>query len=484
MRLKPLFHGVVGSIMLIASHTSHGQSALKLPDLGTSALQALPLEKEQAIGEVMMMQIRSRLPLVQDPVLDEYLTSLGNRLVANANDVRFGFSFFWVNNQAINAFAFYGGHVGVHTGLIAQADNESQLASVLGHEVAHVTQRHLARRMQQAKDNSALSLAGMIAGILTTIVAPDAGMAIISASSTQQQLSQLSHSRKAEQEADRFGMQTLYEAGFDPTQSSEFLAKLAAQVRYQTKPPAFLLTHPLPDSRISDVRLRAQQFEPRYVPVSLKFELAKSRVLARYQFESPQAQSYFENQLRLKATELNKQALEYGLALSLLDQGKLEQSQRLLDKLLKEDENNLFYLDAYTDLLIAQKKPEQATKLLQLKHEFRPNNQVITLNLANAAIEAEQLENAEKLLKLFLLEKPDHALAKDLLTKVYKEQGDKAAYHEMHASLLAQYGAYIKAADEIQRALNHTSEQESVKETRLKALLSQYRQMQKELAKL
>ncbi|CAH9057364.1 Beta-barrel assembly-enhancing protease [Pseudoalteromonas sp. CIP111854] len=484
MRLPPLLHAVVGSVMLFTSQISHGQSTLKLPDLGTSALQVLPIEKEQAIGDVMMMQIASQLPLVQDPVLDEYLTSLGNRLVANANDVRFGFEFFWINNPAINAFAFYGGHVGVHTGLIAQSDNESQLASVLGHEVAHVTQRHLARRMQHAKDNSALTLAGMIAGILTTIVAPDAGIAILSANSTQAQLGQLSHSRKAEQEADRFGMQTLYEAGFDPSQSSEFLSKLSAQIRYKTKPPAFLLTHPLPDSRVSDVRLRAQQFEPRYVPASLKFELAKSRVLARYQFESIQAQSYFENQLRLNTSELHQLALEYGLALSLLDQNKLEQSQVLLDKLLKHDENNLFYLDAYTDLLIAQQRPEQATKLLQLKHEFRPNNQVLTLNLANAAIEAKQLNMAEKLLKLFLLEKPKHALAKDLLLKVYKEQDDKAAYHEMHASLLAQYGAYLKAADEIQRALNHTDDKESVKEARLKALLSQYRQMQKELAKL
>ncbi|MCF6435777.1 M48 family metalloprotease [Pseudoalteromonas sp. MMG022] len=484
MQLTSLVRAAVATAILIASHASHGQSALKLPDLGTSALQVLPLEKEQAIGDVMMMQIRSQSPLVQDPVLDEYLTSLGNKLVANANDVRFPFSFFWINNQAINAFAFYGGHVGVHTGLIAQADNESQLASVLGHEIAHVTQRHLARRIQQAKDNNALTLAGMIAGILTTVVAPDAGMAILAANSTQAQLSQLTHSRKAEQEADRFGMQTLYEAGFDPSQASEFLSKLSAQVRYQTKPPTFLLTHPLPDSRVSDVRLRAQQFAPRYVPTSLKFDLAKSRVLARYQYKSEDAQAYFENQLRLKATEMSKQALEYGLALALLDQNKLELAQDLLDKLLKHDENNLFYLDAYTDLLIAQKKPEQATKLLQLKYEFRPNNQVLTLNLANAAIEAKQFDTAEKVLKLFLLDKPQSTLAKDLLSKVYKEQDNKAAYHEMYASLLAQYGAYIKAADEIQRALNHINEQETVKEARLKALLSQYRQMQKELAKL
>ncbi|WP_350636264.1 M48 family metalloprotease, partial [Pseudoalteromonas sp. GW168-MNA-CIBAN-0100] len=115
-------------------------------------------------------QIRGSSPIINDPVLDEYLTTVGRKLVASANDVRFPFSFFWLNNSEINAFAFYGGHVGVHTGLIAQADDESQFASVLGHEIAHVTQRHLARRLQQQQDNSAMTIAGMIAGILAAVV--------------------------------------------------------------------------------------------------------------------------------------------------------------------------------------------------------------------------------------------------------------------------------------------------------------------------
>lgn len=483
MTLNRVFACVVSAGLLISSSLTYAQSNFKLPDLGTSALQALPLEKEKAIGEVMMMQIRSGSPLLQDPVLDEYLTSLGNRLVANANDVRFPFTFFWINNPAINAFAFYGGHVGVHSGLIAQSDNESQFASVLGHEIAHVTQRHLARRLQQAQDNSALTIAGMITGILATVIAPDAGMAIIAANSTQAALSQLTHSRKAEQEADRIGMQTLHNAGFDTTQSAEFLSKLAAQMRFKNKPPVFLLTHPLPDSRVSDVRLRAQQYASVNLPESPKFQLAKSRVLARNHYTSEDAQAYFEKQIK-QSSKLDDSALEYGLALSLLDQKKYQLSGNLIVKLLKKEPDNLFYLDAYTDILIGQKKAADAVKILHKKHDFRPNNQVITLNYANAAIEAKQYDKAEQLLKIFLLDKPEHTLAIELLSKVYKQQDHKSAYHEVKASLLAQYGAYIQAADEIQRALNHVEKKETVKESRLKALLRQYRQMQKELAKL
>ncbi|WP_076924074.1 M48 family metalloprotease [Pseudoalteromonas sp. EB27] len=485
MQLKSAFITLCTAALtfsLLVSEPLKAQTNFTLPDLGTSALQALPLEKEQAIGEVMMMQIRGSSPVINDPVLDEYLTTIGRKLVANANDVRFPFSFFWINNSEINAFAFYGGHVGVHTGLIAQADNESQFASVLGHEIAHVTQRHLARRIQQQQDNSALTIAGMIAGILATVVAPDAGIAIISASQTQSAFSQLTHSRSAEQEADRIGMQTLNNAGFDARASSDFLTKLAAQIRYKYKPPAFLLTHPLPESRVSDVRLRAEQFPVRLMNASLEFNLAKSRVLARYDNKPENAEDLFKKLLR--ENSYNNTALKYGLAISLLDQKKLDEAAPILDELLKSDPKNLFYIDTHTDLLIAQEKADEAVKFLADLNQYRPNNQVITLNYANAALEAEQYELAENILKSFLLEKPDHNLGKQLLADAYKKQDKLASYHEANADVLAQYGAYLKAADEVQKALNFVEPTQLVKQQRLKALLTQYRLLQKELARL
>ena len=184
MKKRTLLAALISSNLFLTSNT-YAQTSFNLPDLGTSAVSVLPIDKEQAIGELMMMKIKSTSPIFDDPVLDEYLTNIGNKLVANAADVRFPFKFFWLRNADINAFAFYGGHVGVHTGLILNADTESQFASVLGHEIAHVTQRHLARRLQSQQDNAPLTIAGMIAGILTTIVAPDAGLAIISANQTQ-----------------------------------------------------------------------------------------------------------------------------------------------------------------------------------------------------------------------------------------------------------------------------------------------------------
>lgn len=459
------------------------QSNFKLPDLGTSAVQVLSIEKERAIGDVMMMQVRGTSRVMQDPALDEYLTNIGNRLVAHADDIRFPFEFFWINSKDINAFAFYGGHVGVHTGLIMNADNESQLASVLGHEIAHVTQRHLARRLQQAKDNQGLTIAGMIAGILTTMIAPDAGMAILAASQTQAQLSQLTHSRGAEQEADRVGMQTLNSAGFDPRESSEFLAKLADQMRHMPKPPAFLLTHPLPDSRVSDVRMRALQYPERFIDSSLDFSLAKARVIARYGQESAKAEQEFRKHLRINRFALTT-AAEYGLALTLIDQEKYDEANDLLTNLEKKVPGSLFILDSKTDLLLGQKKYDEALAMLKKEYQRQPNNQVVTLNYANAAITAGKLDLAHQLLKYFLLEKPEHVLGKELLAQTYKEQDDKASYHELRASIYTDYGAYAQASNEVQKALNHVDTEDDIKQQRLKARLKEYRLMQKELAKL
>nr|WP_241651802.1 hypothetical protein [Pseudoalteromonas phenolica] len=152
--------------------------------------------------------------------------------------------------------------------------------------------------------------------------------------------------------------------------------------------------------------------------------------------------------------------------------------------MLDDEPNNLFYLDVYTDILISQDRAEHAVDILTKHNNLRPNNQVLALNYANSAIKAKQYDIAEQTLKLFLLDDPEHLLAKELLTELYKNNGNQAAYYEAKASVLAAYGAFLKAADEIQRALNHVDTLEAVKKTRLKALLKQYRQMQKELAKL
>lgn len=472
------------ALLLLAALTPPlAVSQSELPDLGSSALTVLPIDKELALGEAIMQQMRGHSPVIDDPLLDEYLNELGNKLVANAEDVNFPFQFFWVNDPEINAFAFYGGHVGVHTAIISQADSESELASVLGHEISHVTQRHLARRLKQQQDNQPLTIASMIASIFVIAANPEAGMAVLGASSTQSMLAQTAHSRQAEQEADRIGMSTLVKSGFDARASATFLGRLQARYRNVNKPPVFLMTHPLPDSRVSDTRLRAQQYPELSVASSDGFQFSKMRVMVRYQYDAKGA----EAQIRklMQGPNFGKERFfNYGLALSFIDQKKIDDGLAILLPLWQQEPRNLFYLDALTDAYVAKRDFTTILPILEQAYLNAPNNQVVTLNYANAALQSGDSALAIKLLKYFLLHKPEHVLAYQLLTEAYQTAGDKAKFHETRGQLYAMNGAYMQGIQELDRALNHLGDKQHVDIQRVEALQKQYRQAQQELKRL
>ena len=220
--------------------------------------RSLTPEKEKQIGDVMMRQTRASLPMVNDPLLDEYLNNLGHGLVAKAEGVRFPFHFYWVNDRNINAFATLGGHIVSNTGTLAVADSESEFASVMSHEIVHVTQRHIARSVEARSQSAPLTLASLLGSIILATVNPEAGMAGLMASQGMAQQSAINFTRSNEQEADRIGIQLLANAGFDPYAMPEFFNKLNEKTRFGNKQLAFLYTHPLSQARISDSRVRAQ----------------------------------------------------------------------------------------------------------------------------------------------------------------------------------------------------------------------------------
>ena len=184
----------------------------QLPEIGVVASDVLTIGREQQIGKIVMKQLRGQAPLIHDPVLEEYIQDLGNRLVVQADNAKFPFTFFMINNPVINAFAFYGGHIGIHTGLLTTADSESELASVIGHEIAHVTQRHLARAAQARERSAPLQIASLIGGILLAMADPNAGMAAISLGQAGSAQSSINYTRNMEQEADNIGINILARA--------------------------------------------------------------------------------------------------------------------------------------------------------------------------------------------------------------------------------------------------------------------------------
>ncbi|NDW15707.1 M48 family metalloprotease [Alteromonas genovensis] len=453
-----------------------------LPEIGVVASDAISLDKEMIIGDAVMRQMRGQSPIIADPVLDEYLQDLGNRLVVHADNAKFPFQFFWVNNDAINAFAFFGGHIGVHAGLMRRADNESELASVLAHEISHVTQRHIARRMQAQKRASPLALASLIGGVLIAIANPQAGMAAMQAGSAASAQLQIDYTRSNEQEADRIGIAMLARAGFDPKGAASFFSTMAEEYRMVSRPPARLLTHPLTETRIADARNRANDYPRRYLPINKQFELAKARIKSRYSFDADYSLEYYQAAVEQQA-QRSREASLYGLTLAYMRNEENKKAQKILDELLEKDPTNLFYLDAATDIYIALGEPLKAVEMLKPHVTHNPRNQVLALNQANALISAQKYDDAIILLKDFLLVKKDYQVAYQMMSEAYQKAKRFSQMHQSKAEVYALYGAYNRAVDELQYAYNFAGDNHLQKQ-RIRARIKQFRDQEDRLERL
>lgn len=401
-------------------------SNIELPDIGTAAAGTLTIDQELIYGDAYMRMLRSSKPIINDPVLNEYITSLGHQLVANANDVKTPFNFFIIQDRVINAFAFFGGYVALHSGLFLHADSESELASVMAHEIAHVTQRHLARSMEEQARRSPATMAALAGSLLLAIAAPEAGIAAITATTAGTMQSQINYTRSNEKEADRFGIVTLAKSGFDVYAMPRFFGRLADQYRYASTPPAMLLTHPLPQDRITDSRARAQNYSPLKLGPSIEYHLAKSRVIARHaKIESEAALDWFERKLKNASKDLIPTYL-YGKALVYLDTKELDKAEPILQDIIRQDALNIFYLDALSDFYIYKKQPKKAIAALENALSKKPNNPVLTINYANALIEDEEFKKAISLLQKYTHELPNDLNGWQLLADATAKQGNSA----------------------------------------------------------
>ncbi|MBQ4829969.1 M48 family metalloprotease [Alteromonas sp. CI.11.F.A3] len=480
---------LVLSFLITASLSSIAQSVSytnknALPEIGVVASDAISLDKEMIVGDAVMRQMRGQSPLIADPVLDEYLQDLGNRLVIHAENAKFPFRFFWVDNDAINAFAFFGGHIGVHTGLMRRANTESELASVLAHEISHVTQRHIARSMQAQQRSSPLAIASLIGGVLIAMANPQAGMAAMQAGQAASVQMQIDYTRSNEQEADRIGIAMLSRAGFDANGAADFFSIMAEEYRNVSRPPARLLTHPLTESRIADARSRADDYPSRFVPVSKQFELAKARIMARYSFEPDYAVEYFTAQLDKEVYRV-KEASLYALALAYMRTEEYDKAQDIvMGELLRKDSGNLFYLDAATDIYIAKGEPLKAVEMLSPFVENSPRNQVLALNQANAMISASRYDDAISLLKDFLLVNDEYQIAHQLMSEAYQKAKRFSQMHQSKAEVYALYGAYTRAVDELQYAYNFAKDDDHLQKQRIRARIKQFRDQEERLQRL
>lgn len=447
----------------------------QLPDIGTSAGSTLSIGQEMQMGDFYVRQLRGSAPLINDPLLNQYINSLGMRLVSHADSVKTPFHFYLINNDEINAFAFFGGNVVLHSALFRFADTESQLASVMAHEISHVTQRHLARAMEDQKKNAPLTWAGALGSLILAMASPQAGMAALSGTLAGTQQGIISFTQQNEQEADRIGIQVLQRSGFDPQAMPGFLEKLLDQSRYATRPPEMLLTHPLPESRLSDARNRANQMRPVVVQSSENFYLAKVRALGMYSGGRNQLSSDLLNNWA-KGNVREQQAAQYGRALLAMQAEKWDEASKLLQPLLNAKPTNPWYLDLATDISLGLHKNKEAIDRLKNAADLK-NNPVLQLNLANAYVEDKQYAEASKLLNRYTFTYPNDPNGWDLLAKAEAEQGHRDLELAARAELLALNGRLDQAISLLSSASSQVK-LGSLQQARYDARIDQLRQLQ------
>ena len=370
-----------------------------LPDFGTPADSVLNRSQEAQLGRGVMSQLRSAGAIMDDPIVTEYIQTLGARLAGHANDGDHQFEFFMVDDNAINAFALPGGFIGVNSGLILASERESEVAGVLAHEVAHVTQRHIARSIYSNQRNSILSMAAMIAAVLLGAAADadsQAMQGIISASQAAAIQAQINYTRANEHEADRIGIGTLASAGFDPSAMATFFEKLSRRhAVVSERMPSFLQTHPVTSARIGEARERARLLPAADVTDSFSYEVVKARLEVFAAPSDEAAVEIFESRLDAGSERISDR---YGFALSLHRHGIHDIAQRAFADLVEEFPGVIAFQIGEAEALVESNQIALALARYEEAIELSPRNVPLTLSYADALIPADHPAQAHDLL--------------------------------------------------------------------------------------
>ena len=355
-------------------------SPTPLPSIGKSASAASKAE-EKRLGQAWLRYFRGQVPTSSDPLLIEYTEGLLNHLSQFNPAAGDELSLVIVEDRSINAFAVPGGVIGVNTGLYAYAESEAQFASLLAHELAHLSQRHYARGIEQQKGQAVFNAAALLGSILIAAAGSgEAGIAALQATQASIIDRQLRFSRDFEQEADRIGMDTLIDAGFNPHSMADMFEQIQRSTRFSAKPPEFLLTHPVTAKRIADAENRARSHPSNTPTSSLDYDLMRARVLLDSEPTPQQAISRFESELR--GFSASETGTRYGLALAYIAAKEFDTAQKLMTQLLEQHPNHQALIIAQSDIDAGSQQLSEAINLIQQALEEAPDSYSLNMQLS------------------------------------------------------------------------------------------------------
>jgi len=403
--------------------------ANNLPELGNYSSSKISENDEIFIGRQILFQVNQSDSIIRDIEINDYLDLLGRRLINASTDPTKKIEFFIVNDSSINAFAMLGGVIGVHSGLFLAASSESELASVISHEIAHINQKHISRFLAQQERASYESTFIMAIALLLARSNPQLAGTTMTGASAGSVQGALDFTRENEKEADRVGIQTLNKAGFDVRGARDFFKTLKKANQFSGgAAPAFLQTHPITSSRISDIESRLKDFPYKQRVDNQTFYYVKGKLKALLGFRSD-TKNILEENIKNKIY-INEGEERFALSYIYLMDNEFEKAQEQIQWLYDYKKPNTMVIQLHINYLIKIKKFTEAKKLYEENLNYFPSNRSFVYGLADLYLKTQETKKAIKLLKKNVQKFSNDPIIYELFAKGYSNQGNKLLQYE------------------------------------------------------
>lgn len=442
-------------LLTLASLTAVAQEErIQLPDMGNSADNYLSDLQEREYARAMLMQMRAYNVLVDDPLISQYFSDMGFRLVAHSDKPDKPFTFVVLDEPRVNAFAAPGGVVALHSGLILAAENEHEVAGVVAHEIAHITQLHIYRTIQNTQSMTIPIALGMLAIALAGGGSGDAIAGALMGGQAMATQMYINFTRANESEADRLGITTLSLAGYDPAGMAAFFERLNRITRTNGEgPPEFLRTHPVNVNRIAEAKNRAANMPVPEARDSLEFFLTQARIRALLEDKPGDAVAWFRNELDKPVAASRSRSLRYGLAIALQRQREFAEAEQLMQELLAHEPSRLAYQLQFAALQMDTGRQDEALETLHDLNRAFPGNHAIAMQYSEALLrdsDPERAARAGKILRQQILHQKEDPAMFELFARASSIAGDEVRASEAMAEAYFRRGGVEEAIEQLE----------------------------------
>jgi predicted Zn-dependent protease len=444
--------------IFILTFSHHSFSASNdLPSLGDATSGLISLEQEHILGRSWLRNLRRHASTLHKPVLTEYTENLIYRLASKSqvNDRRF--EIVLVDNKQLNAFAVPGGVIGINAGLFLHANTEAQFAAVLAHELAHLSQRHFARQVEEGRKQAPIAMATLLGSIMLLATNnTEAGFAGLMTSQAAAAQWSLSYSRDWEREADRIGFHTLNEAHFNPHGMPDMFRQMYDAHKYSQRPPEFLLTHPVTENRISDAAARVDAITTKNPATNteqnIEYDLMRTSLLINYRKQSHNL-SYYKDQLRNSKDAKQRTLAHYAIALLLIEQKKFKQALVQSNALLANDKHRISFQVLNNEILFDLGREKQAMDQLRDLLRQNPDNHPLTILYSDLLFKQSKFHVAADTLRRHAQIRKNDPSVWMKLSETEGKAGNSIALFRARAEFLFLTGQSEKALKQLESAL-------------------------------